>query len=206
MHLSSGLWFSWHHIKTTARPDFFSLFNPISAKVMSSGFMCCVQALTGKKKKKTCFIMNAERLWRRLILINAICSADVNLLFIMLNKCLGPVLYILSTISPFVTCSKIIATKLNCREFDQVFYSLSPCSDSSLVSLPPSRSCCQWVHAVSRAPYLLTTFTFMIPIGNGIQLVWITTLRHEQSTTLAHYSSLTLFMSGKHLTVGRRHS
>lgn len=79
-------------------------------------------------------------------------------------------------------------------------FSFPVLSLSSLCSLPPSPSCCQWVHAVSRAPYLLTTFTFMIPIGNGIQLVWITTLGHDQSTTSALHSSLTLSMSGKLFT------
>lgn len=70
-----------------------------------------------------------------------------------------------------------------------------------LCSLPPSSSCCQWVQAESKAPYLLTAFTFMIPIGNGIQLVWITMLLgHDQSTTSALHSPLTLSMSGKLFT------
>lgn len=40
----------------------------------------------------------------------------------------------------------------------------------------------------------------MIPIGNGIQLVWITALHCDQSTTPALGSSLTLYMSGKLFT------
>lgn len=60
--------------------------------------------------------------------------------------------------------------------FHKVFYSLSQCSLPSVSSLPPSPSCC---HTASRAPYLLTTFTFMIPTGNGIQLVWITELGYD---------------------------
>lgn len=72
------------------------------------------------------------------------------------------------------------------------FSSLSLClsfsPSLSLSSLPPSPSCCQQVHTESRAPYLLTTFTFMIPIGNGIQLVWITTLGHDWSLFLRSHS------------------
>lgn len=76
------------------------------------------------------------------------------------------------------------ATVVNSTKFSILFPSvLFP-----LCSLPPSPSCCQQVHAVSRAPYLLTTFTFMIPIGNGIQLVWITTLGHDWSPPLLSHT------------------
>lgn len=46
----------------------------------------------------------------------------------------------------------------------------------------------------------------MIPIGNGIQLVWITMLGHDQSTTSALHSPLTLSGVESFLQAGRRHS
>lgn len=68
------------------------------------------------------------------------------------------------------------ATVVNSTKFFFILFPSALSLSLPLSSLPPSPSCCQRVHAVSRAPYLLTTFTFMIPIGNGIQLVWITAL------------------------------